>query len=79
MHLRPVLAVVYLPPGLNESLAANRIESIYGIINGTANYILTRMASEGMEFDDVLREAQRLGYAERDPTFDIEAMTPHRS
>jgi len=57
---------------LNESLAANRIESIYGIINGTANYILTRMASEGMEFDDVLREAQRLGYAERDPTFDIE-------
>ncbi|MGB9837344.1 homoserine dehydrogenase [Methanothermobacter sp.] len=57
---------------LNESLAANRIKSIYGIINGTANYILTRMASEGMEFDDVLREAQRLGYAERDPTFDIE-------
>lgn len=57
---------------LNESLAANRIESIYGIINGTANYILTRMASEGMGFDDVLREAQRLGYAERDPTFDIE-------
>jgi homoserine dehydrogenase len=57
---------------LNESLAANRIKSIYGIINGTANYILTRMASEGMEFDDALREAQRLGYAERDPTFDIE-------
>jgi len=57
---------------LNESLAANRIQSIYGIINGTANYILTGMASEGCEFEEVLREAQRLGYAERDPTFDIE-------
>jgi len=57
---------------LNEGLAANRIESIYGIINGTANYILTKMADEGLDFDDVLMEAQEKGYAEQDPTFDIE-------
>ena len=57
---------------LNESLAANNIESIYGIINGTANYILTKMSEEGRDFDDVLEEAQRMGYAESDPTFDIE-------
>lgn len=57
---------------LNESLAANSIESIYGIINGTANYILTKMADEHRDFDEVLREAQEKGYAEADPTFDIE-------
>ncbi len=57
---------------LNESLAANRIQSIYGIINGTANYILTKMTDEGLEFKDVLKEAQSKGYAEQDPTFDIE-------
>jgi homoserine dehydrogenase len=57
---------------LNESLAANHIESIYGIINGTANYILTKMSQEGLEFEDVLKEAQEKGYAEQDPTFDIE-------
>lgn len=57
---------------LNESLAANRIKSIYGIINGTANYILTKMTDEGLDFEDVLREAQEKGYAEQDPTFDIE-------
>ncbi len=57
---------------LNESLAANNIESIYGIINGTANYILTKMSEEGRNFDDVLKEAQEMGYAESDPTFDIE-------
>jgi homoserine dehydrogenase len=57
---------------LNESLAANNIQSIYGIINGTANYILTKMAEEGRDFDEVLREAQLKGYAEQDPTFDIE-------
>lgn len=57
---------------LNESLAANRMESIYGIINGTANYILTKMSREGLEFKEVLQEAQEKGYAEQDPTFDIE-------
>lgn len=57
---------------LNESLAANHLESIYGIINGTANYILTKMSEEGRNFDDVLKEAQKMGYAESDPTFDIE-------
>lgn len=57
---------------LNESLAANKIEAIYGIINGTANYILTKMADEERDFDGVLKEAQEKGYAEADPTFDIE-------
>lgn len=57
---------------LNDSLAANNFEGIYGIINGTANYILTKMSEEGLKFDDVLKEAQEKGYAEQDPTFDIE-------
>jgi len=57
---------------LNESLSANNIQSIYGIINGTANYILTKMAEEHRDFKDVLKEAQEKGYAEQDPTFDIE-------
>lgn len=57
---------------LNESLAANKIEAIYGIINGTANYILTKMADEERDFQEVLKEAQEKGYAEADPTFDIE-------
>src|SRR5215472_9500632 len=56
---------------LKEALAANRILSIYGIINGTSNYILTKMTDEGRSFDDVLAEAQRAGYAEADPTFDV--------
>jgi homoserine dehydrogenase len=57
---------------LNDSLAANKIQSIYGIINGTANYILTKMSEEGRDFEEVLKEAQELGYAEQDPTFDVE-------
>jgi homoserine dehydrogenase len=57
---------------LNEGLAANNIETVYGIINGTANYILTKMADEGLDFDEVLKQAQEMGYAEADPTFDIE-------
>lgn len=57
---------------LNECLSANKIESIYGIMNGTANYILSQMAENGSEFEDVLKEAQEKGYAEADPTFDIE-------
>ncbi|WP_457594531.1 homoserine dehydrogenase [Hydrogenimonas sp.] len=56
---------------LREGLSANHIESITGIINGTANYILTKMMNEGVDFGPVLEEAQELGYAEADPTFDI--------
>ena len=57
---------------LREGLTANRIEWIAGIINGTTNFILTEMRDKGLDFDTVLKEAQRLGYAEADPTFDIE-------
>ena len=57
---------------LMKSLAVNNIEEIIGIVNGTTNFILTKMASEGMEFGDALAEATRLGYAEADPTADIE-------
>jgi homoserine dehydrogenase len=56
---------------LTEGLAANTIESIYGIINGTSNYILSRMTHEGQSFEAVLKDAQRAGYAEADPTFDV--------
>jgi homoserine dehydrogenase len=56
---------------LRESLAANRIVSIYGIINGTCNYILTKMRDEGRAFEEILKEAQDAGYAESDPTFDV--------
>jgi homoserine dehydrogenase len=57
---------------LREGLSGNAIQRIYGILNGTCNYILSRMEHERMSFADCLREAQRLGYAEADPTFDIE-------
>jgi len=56
---------------LTEGLAANRIESIYGIINGTSNYVLSRMTHEGDSFDAALKEAQQAGYAESDATFDV--------
>ncbi|MEK6652881.1 MAG: homoserine dehydrogenase [Nitrospirota bacterium] len=59
---------------IREGLIANRIMAVYGIINGTSNYILTKMTDEGIEFSDALKEAQRLGYAEADPTFDIEGI-----
>ena len=59
---------------LREGLAANRIEWIAGIINGTTNFILSEMRDKGLDFDVVLKEAQRLGYAEADPTFDIEGV-----
>jgi homoserine dehydrogenase len=59
---------------LRDGLAANRIQSIYGIVNGTSNYILTKMTDEGRAFADVLREAQAAGYAEADPTLDIEGI-----
>jgi len=59
---------------VREGLAANRIEWIAGIINGTTNFILSEMRDKGLSFDTVLKEAQRLGYAEADPTFDIEGV-----
>ncbi len=57
---------------LNQSLTADKIEKINGILNGTTNYILTKMADDGSDFDDVLKEAQEKGYAEKDPTADVE-------
>ncbi|MDD2892728.1 MAG: homoserine dehydrogenase [Halothiobacillaceae bacterium] len=59
---------------IREGLAGNRIEWLAGIINGTGNFILTEMRDKGRDFDDVLAEAQRLGYAEADPTFDVEGI-----
>jgi homoserine dehydrogenase len=64
----PIIKVV------REGLIANRVKAVYGIINGTTNYILTKMTEEGAEFGAVLKEAQRLGYAEADPTYDIEGI-----
>ncbi|MHB8834928.1 MAG: homoserine dehydrogenase [Candidatus Methylomirabilia bacterium] len=58
--------------GLREGLAANRIQSMHGIINGTTNYILSRMTDEGLEYASVLKKAQELGFAEADPTLDVE-------
>ena len=59
---------------LREGLVANRIDSIHSIINGTSNYILTQMTQEGMDFKEALVEAQARGYAEADPTFDLEGV-----
>ena len=59
---------------IREGLAANSIEWLAGIINGTGNYILTEMRDKGRQFDDVLADAQQLGYAEADPTFDVEGI-----
>ncbi len=64
---------------IKEGLAANHIQSLFGILNGTANYILTKMTDQGRPFSDVLKEAQALGYAEADPTFDVEGIdTAHK-
>jgi homoserine dehydrogenase len=64
---------------LREGLAANRIDTIFGILNGTANYILTRMSDQGLSFAEALREAQQKGYAELDPTLDVEGVdTAHK-
>ena len=60
--------------GLREGLAANRVSEVHGILNGTCNYILTEMRETGREFADVLAEAQALGYAEADPSFDIDGV-----
>ena len=65
-------AAIPIVKTLREGLRGNAVERVYGILNGTCNYILTRMERERLAFDDCLKEAQRLGYAEADPTFDIE-------
>jgi homoserine dehydrogenase len=59
---------------IKEGLVANRIQSIFGILNGTSNYILSKMTDEGRNFKEVLKEAQEKGYAEADPTYDIEGI-----
>lgn len=63
---------------LTECMAANRIDEVYGILNGTTNYILTRMVQKGAFFSDALREAQREGYAEADPTADVDGIDAGR-
>lgn len=63
---------------LKQSLAANNIKLVLGIVNGTTNYILTRMSREGMSFEQALRQAQALGYAEADPTSDVEGLDAAR-
>ena len=64
---------------MREALAGNSVSRVFGILNGTCNYILTRMEAEGLSFEACLKEAQRLGYAEADPTFDIEGQdTAHK-
>jgi len=65
---------------LSEGLAGNDVSGFHGILNGTCNYILTRMEREGLSFGEVLEDAQRLGYAEADPTFDIDGIdTAHKT
>lgn len=66
-----VAGAIPIIKSLREGLAGNDVSSVVGILNGTCNYILTKMASEGREFADVLSDAQEMGYAEADPTFDI--------
>jgi len=64
---------------LREALPGNRVSRLYGILNGTCNYILSRMEMEGLTFHECLKDAQRLGYAEADPTFDVEGFdTAHK-
>lgn len=64
---------------MREAMAGNSVTRVFGIMNGTCNYILTRMEAEGISFEDCLADAQRLGYAEADPTFDIEGQdTAHK-
>ena len=69
-----VAGAIPIIQSLNQGLAANRIDAIYGIINGTCNYMLTVMEEQGLAFDQVLSQAQELGYAEADPAFDIDGI-----
>lgn len=74
-----VAGAIPIIKAIKESLITNRIKSIYGIINGTSNFILTKMTEQHVEFSDALKEAQSLGYAEADPTLDIEGIdTAHK-
>ena len=57
---------------IKDSLAGNKIQNIFGILNGTSNYILSEMSAKGTQFDEALKSAQELGYAEADPTLDID-------
>jgi homoserine dehydrogenase len=64
---------------LRDGLVGNKVKKVFGILNGTCNYILTRMEEEGLSFEDCLKDAQRLGYAEADPTFDVDGFdTAHK-
>ena len=64
---------------INEFLVSNKISRIYGILNGTSNYILTKMLTTNNKFSEILKDAQNLGYAESDPTFDIDGIdTAHK-
>jgi len=60
--------------GIHQGLTGNNISEIYGIVNGTTNYILSKMSLEGMEFDEALRKATKMGYAEADPSYDIDGL-----
>jgi homoserine dehydrogenase len=74
-----VAGAVPVVRAIRDGFSGNRIESVYGIINGTCNYILTRMAEDGSSFEQALMEAQQLGFAEADPTFDVEGIdTAHK-
>ncbi|MBF0589743.1 MAG: homoserine dehydrogenase, partial [Magnetococcales bacterium] len=74
-----VAGTIPIIKALRESLAANSIEALYGILNGTCNYILTEMRERNLAFDVVLKEAQEKGYAEADPTFDVDGIdTAHK-
>ena len=72
MALKPAWPGIPIIRALAESFAANQISAIQGILNGTSNFILTSMADRGMMYADALAEAQRLGYAEADPTLDVD-------
>ncbi len=74
-----VAGAIPIIKALRESLAGNKFQRVYGILNGTCNYILTKMEQTGRTFDDVLSEAQELGYAEADPSFDVDGIdTAHK-
>src|SRR5699024_9804713 len=64
--------------GLTEGLASDRIQQVMGIVNGTTNYILTKMDREGASYEEALEEAQSLGFAEADPTADVEGLDAAR-
>ncbi|MBM95316.1 MAG: homoserine dehydrogenase [Oceanospirillaceae bacterium] len=74
MYEAAVAGGIPIIKALREGLAANQVNWLAGIINGTGNFILTEMRDKGRDFDDVLKEAQELGYAEADPTFDVEGI-----